>query len=310
MRKIVIIGYGPTGQATAEILAKRSESLRIAQRRKPPHLPAGAEFVACDVLDAASVRAAVGDAAQVVLSIGFVYDGAVWRASWPRAMQNVLQACEAAGARLVFFDNLYMYGPQNAPLKETMPLTNYGVKPAVRADITRLWQAAHASGRVKVVAVRAPDFYGPDVGLSAIGDTGFGAIAKGQPAMSIGSPDLPHEFAYVPDCGRAVVSLLDAPDADFGRAWHVPSAPTRTAREILAIGAAAIGKPLKIRVLPLWALRPMGLFIPILKGFVEQKFIWDRPYRVDAGDFCKRFWNDPTPFEVGAPAPARSFLKA
>src|ERR1700730_11032103 len=71
-----------------------------------------------------------------------------------------------------------MYGPQQEPLREDMPLADYGIKPAVSAAITRQWQTAHRAGRVKVAALRAPDFYGPEVSLSHIGDVGFGALAK------------------------------------------------------------------------------------------------------------------------------------
>ena len=66
----------------------------------------------------------------------------------------------------------------------------------------------------------------------------------------------------MPDFGRAFVTLLDAPDDAFGRAWHVPCAPTRTARDILQIGAKAFGVKPRILALPVWALGIMGLFIP------------------------------------------------
>ena len=50
---------------------------------------------------------------------------------------------------MVFIDNLYMYGPQTAPLVETMPLTTYGRKPAARAVATRIWMEACAEGRAR-----------------------------------------------------------------------------------------------------------------------------------------------------------------
>jgi len=304
---ITIVGYGPVGKAAAEQLSARGTPIRVAQRKRPADLPKGAAFVACDALDPASVAKAVEGSSQVVLAIGLPYVGKLWRESWPRIMTNFIDATAASGARLVFFDNLYMYGPCTAPMKETNPLTDFGLKPAARSEATRIWMRASAAGRLKVAAVRAPDFYGPGVGLSVLGDTGFGALAKGKAAMIIGSPDLPHDFAYVPDCGRAVISLLDAPDDTFGRAWHVPCAPTLSMRQILAIGAEAIGVRPRVNSLPLWALRPIGLFVPALGEFREMSFNWDRPYRVDYSDFAKRFWSDATPFAVGAAATARAF---
>jgi hypothetical protein len=200
--EIAIFGFGPVGRATAEILRAQGRPVRIAQRKEPENPPAGAAFVRCDALDGESVRAAARGAAQVVLAVGFPYQGAVWREAWPRAMTNFVEACAATGARLVFADNLYMYGPQTAPLSETTPLTPYGVKPAARVEVTRIWMAASEAGRLRVAALRAPDFYGPGAAQSHLGETAFGALAKGKTANVIGSPDTPHDFAYVPDFAR------------------------------------------------------------------------------------------------------------
>lgn len=306
---IVVLGYGAVGKATTEVLCRSGREVVVAQRSDPGSLPAGARFQRCDILDAEAVRAAVAGADQVVAAIGFQYVGRVWRRDWPRAMSHLIAACEGARARMVFIDNLYMYGPQTEPLREDMPLTSYGEKPAARAEVTRLWLAARDAGRVKVAALRAPDFYGPGVGLSHIGDAGFGALARGKRAMLIAPPDTPHDFCYVPDFARAAVTLLDAPDDAYGQAWHVPCAPIRTPRQILTLGAKAIGAKPRIGALPLWALPMAGLVVPMLREMAEMRFQWDRPYRVDTSKFARRFWSDATPFEVGAPATAASFAE-
>jgi nucleoside-diphosphate-sugar epimerase len=304
--EVLVLGYGPVGRATVEALLARGGSVRVAQRSRPVDLPRGVAFTPCDVLDAASAKAAFTGAAQVVATIGFAYDGTVWTRDWPRAMSNMLDACAAAGARMVFIDNLYMYGPQTTPLREDMPLTTYGAKPAARAAVTRLWQRS----KVRVAALRAPDFYGPGVTLSHLGDLAFGALARGKAAQLIVPADMPHDFAYVPDIALAAVMLLDAPDQDFGQAWHVPSAPTATPRQVLAIGAAAAGVPLRLTVIP-FAVQPLlAPFIPFVRAMREMRFQWDRPYRVDAAKFTARFGLVPTPFAVGAAATMASFAPA
>ena len=302
--EIAIVGFGAVGRAVAANLAARAAALRILQRVAPPDMPAGAVFVRCDALDGESVGRATRGATQVVLAVGLPYLGAVWREAWPRVMANFVDACAAIDARLVFVDNLYMYGPQTTPLAETTPLNPVGAKPAARVEATRVWRAAAEAGRLRVAALRAPDFYGPGATQSHLGETAFGALARGGRALIIGSPDVPHDFAYVPDFARAVVSLLDAPDDAFGQAWHVPCAPTRTPREILALGAAALGVKPRVVGLPTPLLSPLGLLVPTMRELAEMRFQWDRPYRVDFSRFAKRFWSDATPFEVGAPATA------
>ncbi len=175
-----------------------------------------------------------------MVAIGFPYSGIVWRDAWPRAMANFVAASKATRARMVFIDNLYMYGPQTAPLVETMPLADYGWKPAARSAATRIWMDAAAAGEALIAALRAPDFYGPGVGQSYLGDASIGNLARGKPAVFVGSPDVLHDYAYVPDIARAATTLLAAPDSAFGQAWHVPHAPTRTTRDILKIAADAL----------------------------------------------------------------------
>jgi nucleoside-diphosphate-sugar epimerase len=169
---------------------------------------------------------------------------------------------------------------------------------------------ASAEGRARVAALRAPDFYGPGVKLSYLGDTSIGAMAKGKAAFFIGSPDIPHDYAYVPDIGRAAVSLLAAPDSAYGQAWHVPCAPTRTTREILQLAADALGVRLRLNILPAFLLGPMGLAVPFMREVKEMRFTCDRPYRVDSSKFARTFWSDPTPFEEGIRKTALTFRSA
>jgi len=308
--RIAIFGYGAVGRATARRLLSEDRDVVVAQRRAPPDLPKGAAFAPCDALDAEAVEKAARGADHIVVAIGFEYSGIVWREAWPKAMANFVAACKATGARMVFIDNLYMYGPQTAPLVETMPLADIGWKPAARSAATRIWMAAAAAGEARIAALRAPDFYGPGVGNSYLGDTSIGKLALGKPAVFIGSPDVLHDYAYVPDIARAAITLLDAPDSAFGQAWHVPCAPTRTTRDILKIAAETLGARLRISAMPAWMLGASAMFSPFLRELIEMRFQWDRPYRVDAAKFASAFWSDATPFETGVRETALAFRAA
>jgi hypothetical protein len=76
------------------------------------------------------------------------------------------------------------------------------------------------------------------------------------------------------------------------------------------LGAEAIGVKPNVLAIPLWLLPLAGLFSRFMKEVVDVGFTWDRPYHVDASKFIRRFGFAPTPFEVGAPAAARSFVAA
>lgn len=307
MRSVAILGYGIVGQGIGERLAARGDRVRIAQRSHPGAMPASAAFTPCDLTDRQAVTAACRAVDTVVLAAGFPYRSALWEQAWPAAMRNTLEASAAAGARLVFADNLYMYGPQTAPLREDMPLTTFGRKPRVRAEITRLWQEAHAAGRVKAAAVRASDFYGPGAATSVLAQFGVKPLVEGKAAMIPYSPDHPHDFTFVGDFARAVVTLIDAPDDAYGEAWHVPNAPTHTLRQLLMRAAALIGASPRIRVMPPVVQSILGLFVADLAELKEMRFQTDRPYIVDASKFAARFWSDATPFDDGLAATIASY---
>ena len=259
-------------------------------------------------MDPAAITAATTGAKTIICALGLPYFSDLWETGWPLAMTNTLAACEANGAKLVFADNLYLYGPQNQPLIEDLSAVDYGRKPKARTAVTRLWQAAHAAGRVKVAAVRSPDFYGHGVVQSVLGSASLPPLAEGKTARLLGNADLPHDVAHVSDYARAVITLLDAPDDAYGQAWHVPCAATLTLRQHLQIAADALDVPLKLSVLPGWLAMPLGVFIPFVREGVEMQFLFDRPYIVDSSKFRSRFWSDVVPFEVGLAATARSFV--
>jgi nucleoside-diphosphate-sugar epimerase len=205
-------------------------------------------------------------------------------------------------------DNLYQLGPRTEARHEDMPLSSASNKAAILTEATNIWMAAR--GRVRFAALRCPDFYGPGVVVSHIGDNAFGNLARGKAALLVAPPDTPHDFAYAPDIARAAVAFFDAPDDAFAQVWNVPCAPTRTPRELLKMGAKATGAPLRISAIPLWLLPLAGVFSRFLKEVWDVRFTWDRPYIVDSGKFTRRFGMTATPFEVGIPATARTFAAA
>lgn len=307
-KMIVVFGHGAVGRPIVEMLAARGERVRVATRNRPENLPIGAEHVRCDVLRSDDVALALDGVSQAVLAVGFPYDARLWRVVWPQAMTNMVEGCAAADVRLVFIDNLYQLGPQDSPRTEEMSLAATGEKPVVLAEVTQIWQAAR--DRVRVAALRCSDFYGPGVAMSHLGASAFGELAKSRPAQLLVPADTLHDFTYVPDIARAALLLLDAPDGDFGQAWNMPCAPTRSPRALLAMAAAILGTRLRVRAVPFALLRPLGLVYRFAREVADVGFTWDRAYVVDGGKFARRFRFVPTPFEVGVPATIRAFAGA
>jgi len=304
---IPVIGYGPVGQQTGKLLAEKGYRVRAIQRSQPAVLPEGASFVRANAMEADALIPALAGARTVILALGLPYNGKVWAHGWPKVMSAVLVACQQTSARLVYADSLYLYGPQNRPLTEDLPPVDYGRKPTARSNATRLWQRAFADGSVKTAAVRAPDFFGPGVTTSILGSVTLGRLAQRNPAQILASADHLHDVVHVKDFARALVTLAEASDDAFGQAWHVPTPPAMTLREIMTIAAAALGVPARISVVPVWQARLVGLLLPEVREAAEMHFLTDREYLVDSSKFRERFWSDNLPLEESVAEAALSF---
>lgn len=293
----VVLGAGPVGRALAGLLHNKGASLRVVTKSGKADVPEGIEVVAADLSRADEAVRACAGAAVVYSCVGLGYRS--WPERWPPLMAGMLAGAEAAGARFIFTDNLYMYGPRSGMLTESLPLSDYGRKPATRAAITRMWQAAHADGRMQAAAVRASDFYGPSVRKAVLGNATFARIVQGAGALCPGDVDQPHSFTYVPDVARALVTVGEAGSETMGQAWHVPNAPDHTVREILTMFATAAGQELKISVLPRWLHAIIGLLDEDMRELKEMRYQWEKPFCVDASKFIEAFGMEPTPFEEG-----------
>jgi nucleoside-diphosphate-sugar epimerase len=230
-----------------------------------------------------------------------------WPAQFPALQASVVDAAASAGALLVVAENLYGYGPGDGLLTEDRPLTAATRKGAVRA---RLWQdlaAAHQAGRLRVVAGRASDFYGPGVGAgSVVGDRFFGALLRGKPAEVLGDPDRLHTYTYIADFGEALVALSET-EATWGRAWHVPSAPAVTTRSFAAQAADLAGVAVpdagpRLRRLPAWQLRLVGLGVPAVREMPEMMYQFEQDWVVDYSAYAAAVGGRATPMRTALAA--------
>jgi nucleoside-diphosphate-sugar epimerase len=207
----VVLGAGPLGLAVARHLASRGDRVRAAARSKPAELPEGVEVVSADVAVEAEAKQACEGATVVYHCVNPPY--AKWPDLHPPLMNAIIEGAAAAGAKLVFGDNLYASGPVDGPLTEDLPYLAEGPNGRVRAQIAEMLLRAHRSGRIRATIGRASDFFGPHAHQSAVGDRVFARVIAGKTAKVLGDPDLPHTVTYIEDFGRALVTLGEHDEA-------------------------------------------------------------------------------------------------
>jgi nucleoside-diphosphate-sugar epimerase len=125
-------------------------------------------------------------------------------------------------------------------------------------------------------------------------------VLAGQKIRTIGDVDVIHTWTYVEDVARALV-VLGRDERAWGRAWHVPSGPARTQRQMVGALADAAGVPAPPVVsIPPWLLRAVGTVVPTVGELEEVRYQFDRPFVMDSSDFSATFGLAATPLDEAA----------
>jgi len=290
----VIVGKGPVGTTTAELLASQGHQVRVLSRSGGRSTDA-IEHRQVDAVDAAAVVAAAPGAAAIYNAVNPQYHR--WVTDWPPVATALLTAAERTGAVLVTMGNLYGYGRPTGPMTPDSPLAATDTKGRVRARMWADMLAAHEAGRVRVTEARAADFVGPQVPADHSHlMRQLPALEKGRRAWVVGDPDAPRGWSYMPDVA-ATLAVLGTDERAWGRAWHVPSA-IRSQREALTDLAAALGKPApKVSGIPWPVLRAVGLASPMMREVVDVRHQFDQPYVIDATATTATFGLTATPWD-------------
>ncbi len=289
---VVLGAAGGTGAAVVRELVGQGRSVRAVTRCGQTAVgggaqpPASYQDAAADVTDRGQLRRALEGASVVYQCAQPAYTR--WPQEFPAMNRAVMEAAAAAGAKLVFADNLYMYPPGSGPMTEETPEAATTKKGRVRAAMAEELLAAHRDGKLRVAIGRSSDYFGPGGVTSALGERFFRAILAGKKTQWFADLDQPHTVNYLPDMARALIVLGTRPEAD-GRVWHTPAAPALTGRRYIALAARAAGSRARPAVLGLGTVRALGLFVPVLREFPELWYEWSRPFVMDSSRFEEAF---------------------
>jgi len=303
---------GANGTIAAElipVLQANAQQIRLVSRN--PKKVAGTEIFQADVSNRDQVFQAVKGSDFVYLLVGLEYNRKVWKTEWPVIMQNTIDACKAAGARLIFFDNVYMYGIVRGSMTESNPHKPCSVKGKIRADLDDMLLKEMRSGELKAMIATSADFYGPRTAKTSVaGIMIFDKMKNGKSAQWFVNANQPHSFTYTPDAAVALYMLAVSENA-YGQTWHLPTAkPALTGNEFISIAAKYMHAKNKVQVLPKWLVRFIGLFVPVMKELGEMLYQNEFPYVFDSSKFENAFQFKPTPYEEGIKVTAEWWLNS
>ena len=290
---------GTIGSVLARELVNYTNKIRLVSRY-PRKVNDSDELFPADLSNPAVVDDAIKDSDVVYLVVGFDYTLKVWEEKWPKLMRATIDACIKYKARLVFFDNVYMYDINAIPhMTEESSLNPPSRKGAVRKRIAEMIMDEVKAGKLLALIARSADFYGPDNNKSFVNEMVYKNLLKGKAANWFIDADKKHSFTYTPDAAKATALLGNTDDA-FNTVWHLPTDKnTLTGREFIELFSREMKASNKIFIMPLWMIKVVGLFVPVLKEMPEMMYQYDRDYYFDSSKFEKRFNFKITTYQEG-----------
>jgi nucleoside-diphosphate-sugar epimerase len=297
MDRHVVIGAGAVGTHTARHLVEAGHEVRMVTRSGSGPEVTGLERVAGDASDRDTLRR-LTEGATAIYNCANPGSYTAWAQVWPPLAAAILHAAEANDAVLVTMSNLYGYGHVDGPMTESTPIASTGTKGQLRAQMWRDALAAHEAGRVRVTEARASDFWGPEGGNDHLGKRFMPKLLAGKRLTHIASPDVPHSWTYLPDVGRTLATL-GTDERAWGRAWHMPTNPPKTYREMAELLAAEAGvSSPKVSEIPHWLQRGIGVAMPLMGELEEVRHQFTEPFILDSSAAGDVFGLLPTPMDA------------
>lgn len=293
MQTIIGAGGG-IGTPLAKELAKHTSQIRLVGR-SPKKVNNTDELFPADLTDFAQIDKAIAGSDVVYVVIGFEYNIQVWRKVWPPFIQAIIDACIKHQAKLVFFDNVYMYAESEIPhMTEAAAIQPPSKKGEVRKQLDDMIMDSVKDKKLKALIARSADFYGPYNKNSSLSIMVVDNFKKGKKAQVFGDIDKIHTYTYTPDAAKATALLGNTDDA-FGQVWHLPTTKEKlTNRQWIQLIADAMKVEPKIQSIPTWMLKFIGLFIPIMREFPEMMYQNVQDYIFDSSKFEKQFGMEAT----------------
>jgi nucleoside-diphosphate-sugar epimerase len=290
---------GTIGSILARELHSYTSAIRLVSRN-PRKVNDSDELFPADLTQANQVDQAISGSSIVYLLVGFEYNIKVWQKQWPLLMQRTIDSCIQHKAKLVFFDNVYMYDRAFLEhMTEETPIKPSSKKGEVRAQLVNMIQNAMQTQGLQAMIVRAADFYGPGNETSMLIEMALKNIAKGKNGQWLGNKHVVHSFTYTPDAAKAT-ALLGNTETAYQQVWHLPTSHEKlSVQQLVEICGTFLNRKISVSLIPTWLIKLLGIFIPVMKEMPEMIYQFDRPYFFDSSKFEKEFGISATSYQVG-----------
>jgi nucleoside-diphosphate-sugar epimerase len=298
MKHTILGAGGSIGNALTYELLKSKESVRLVSRSN--YSITGAESFKADISSYEETLNSVKGSDIVYLLAGIPYDRKIWTELWPIIMKNVIDACKNVGAKLIFFDNVYMYGKVEGKMTEETPYFPNSIKGEIRATIANMLNVEMRHNNLQAIIARSADFYGPYASnTSVLYFLAIDKMMKNKKAQWLVDDTKIHSYTYTLDCAKALNLLWNKKEC-YQQVWHLPTYnPAINGKAFINLISKELGVEPNYIVLKKWMLVIASLFDKTVFESFEMIYQNEYDYQFDSTKFNKYFNFKPTSYETG-----------
>ena len=298
MKHTILGAGGSIGNALTYKLLENGQNVRLVSRSKFSIV--GAESAKADITSYPETLDSIKQSDIVYLCAGLPYDTNIWKDTWPKIMQNTIDACKSIGAKLIFFDNVYMYGRVDGKMTEETPYNPCSKKGEIRAKVSAILENEIAKKNLKAIIARAADLYGPYANKTSLPYLMvFDKFLQGKSAQWMVNANQPHSYSYTIDCANGLY-LLANDNVSFNQVWHLPTYnPAIDGKTFINLAANEIGVSARYSVLPKILIKMVGLFNKTISEAYEMLYQSEFEYHFDSSKFNNYFNYNPKSYYDG-----------
>lgn len=287
MRHTILGAGGSVGNALAYQLIKTNDNVRLVSRRGISVY--GAESFKADLLSSEQTIESVKNSDVVYLCAGLPYDSKVWSRQWPIIMRNTIDACKSANAKLIFFDNVYMYGRVKGKMTEATPYNPCSKKGEIRAKIAMMLENEMYNHNINAIIARSADIYGPyATSASILYVLVIDRLMNNRRAQWLIDVGMLHSFTYTNDCANGMI-LLSKLDECNNQIWHLPTYNPLDGETLIHMIAKELGTDPDYTILNKWMLRLLSIFNETIAESNEMLYQSEYNYYFDSNKFNQFF---------------------
>ncbi len=298
MKHAILGAGGSVGNALVYELLNKNENVRLVSR-SGFSIPK-TEIIKANLNSYNETLKSVENSDIVYLTVGLSYNSKIWDEKWTVIMENTINACKKVGAKLIFFDNVYMYGKVNGEMTESTPYNPCSKKGEVRAKVATMLENEIKKENIKAVIARSADLYGPYATKTSLPFIlAIDKLMNGKKAQCMVSDNTKHSFTYTIDSVKAMILLANNQESD-NQIWHLPTYnPAITGKEFIELVAKELRVEPNYSVLKKWMVKMVGFFNNNVSEAYEMLYQNEFDYNFNSNKFNDFFDFKPITYKEG-----------